>query len=101
MIVPFQISIGPRTLGESYPVRASCERTEIASELRLSGQLLTFAERLVQPGAAVALGDSAVFGRSIGRALFQPPLRQLLLESAKAAARRQSRLQLQLKIGPP
>jgi len=100
-IVPFQISIGPCTLGESYPVRARCERTEIATELRLSDQLLTFAERLVQPGAAVALGDTAAFGRSLGRVLFRPPLRQLLLESARAAARRQSRLQLQLKIGPP
>jgi len=101
IIAPFEILIGPRTGSQSYPVRASFERAEIAAELQLSAEMLAFAERLLHPGATVALGDSAAFGQSLGRALLSPPVRRLLLESARAAARKHSRLQVQLKIGPP
>jgi peptidoglycan/xylan/chitin deacetylase (PgdA/CDA1 family) len=100
-IVPFQIAIGARTFGAAYPVRASFERAAVDAELVLPDHLVGLGERLQQPSATAPLGDTAAAGRALGRALFSPPLLQLLLRSAKAVARERGRLQLQLQIAPP
>jgi peptidoglycan/xylan/chitin deacetylase (PgdA/CDA1 family) len=98
-VIPFHISIGPYTSGETYPVRASFERAEILTELQLPDPVLDATADLLELGE-LRLDDAAVFGRALGRALLTPPLRELLLQSVKAA-RAVGRLQLQLQIAPP
>ncbi|MBK9714230.1 MAG: polysaccharide deacetylase family protein [Kouleothrix sp.] len=99
-IAPFQISIGPRTIGDAYPVRARFDRAETPAELLLPGGVLDLAARLGQAGGAAPLGDPAALGRALGRALFTPAIRDLLLRAAKDAAQAGARLQLQLQISP-
>ncbi len=99
-VIPFHISIGPCTSGTTYPVRATFGRTETLTELQLPDHVLDVAASLLEPGAGAQLGDTALFGRSLGRALLTPPLRDLLLKSVKAAAQSGGRLQLQLQIAP-
>ncbi len=98
--IPFHISIGPCTSGTTYPVRATFGRTEALTELQLPDHVLDAAASLLEPGGSAQLGDAALFGRSLGRALLTPPLRDLLLKSAKAAAQSGGRLQLQLQVAP-
>ena len=98
--IPFHILIGPCTSGTTYPVRATFGRTETLTELQLPDHVLDAAASLLEPGGVAQLGDAALFGRSLGRALLTPPLRDLLLKSAKAAAQSGGRLQLQLQIAP-
>jgi peptidoglycan/xylan/chitin deacetylase (PgdA/CDA1 family) len=98
--IPFHITIGPCTSGTSYPVRAVFGRDETLTELQLPDQVLDAAADLLEPGGVAQLGDAARFGRSLGRALLTPPLRDLLLKSVKAAAQSGGRLQLQLQINP-
>src|SRR5215212_6053585 len=98
--IPFHITIGPCTSGTSYPVRAMFGRAETLTELQLPDHVLDAAASLLEPGGVAQLGDMALFGRSLGRALLTPPLRDLLLKSVKAAAQSGGRLQLQLQIAP-
>jgi len=98
--IPFHISIGPCTSGTSYPVRATFGRSEILTELQLPDHVLDAAASLLEPSGVAQLGDTALFGRSLGRALLTPPLRDLLLKSVKSAAQSGGRLQLQLQIAP-
>lgn len=99
-VIPFHIAIGPCTSGATYPVRATYGRTETLTELRLPDHVLDAAASLLEPGGVAQLGDPALFGRSLGRALLTPPLRDLLLKSVKSAAQSGGRLQLQLQIAP-
>src|SRR5215207_8933700 len=98
--IPFHIAIGPCTSGTTYPVRATFGRTETLTELQLPDHVLDTAASLLEPGGVALLGDAALFGRALGRALLTPPLRDLLLKSVKAAAQSGGRLQLQLQITP-
>jgi hypothetical protein len=95
--IPFHISIGPCTSGATYPVRATFGRAEILTELQLPEHVLDAAASLLEPGGSAQLGDAALFGRSLGRALLTPPLRDLLLKSGKVAA--QSLSSAQAKSG--
>ncbi|HEY3228781.1 MAG TPA: polysaccharide deacetylase family protein, partial [Roseiflexaceae bacterium] len=63
--------------------------------------LLTLATRLLQPGVTLPVSDALALGRALGRALLAPPLRDMLLRSARAAARDGRRLQVQLQIAAP
>ncbi|HEX9372763.1 MAG TPA: polysaccharide deacetylase, partial [Roseiflexaceae bacterium] len=99
--LPFQIAIGPRTTGHTYPVRATFDGAETHADLALPDYMLDYAVRLPRPGVTLPLGDPGLLGRTLGRALFAPPLRELVLQSAKTVARGGGRLQLQLQIGPP
>jgi peptidoglycan/xylan/chitin deacetylase (PgdA/CDA1 family) len=98
--IPFYISIGPCASGTTYPVRATFERAEARTELQLPDHALDVAASLLEPGGSAQLGDAALFGRALGRALLTPPLRDLLLKSVRAAAQAGGRLQLQLQIAP-
>jgi len=98
--IRFHISIGLCTSGTTYPVRAAFGRAETLTELQLPDHVLDAAASLLEPGGSAPLGDAALFGRSLGRALLTPPLRDLLLKSVKAAAQSGGRLQLQLQIAP-
>src|SRR5512145_1186520 len=97
-VIPFHIAIGPRSSAGIYTVRARSERGESVAELCLPEGLLLLARRLLQPGITLPVSDTQLLGQELGRALFVPPLRRLLLDSAAAAARRSSRLQIQLQI---
>src|SRR5689334_19821202 len=98
-VIPFHISIGPYTSGESYPVRATFQRAATLTELVLTELVLDGTADLLETGEP-ALDDAAVFGRALGRALFTPPRRGLLLQSVKTVARVGGRLQLQLQGAP-
>jgi peptidoglycan/xylan/chitin deacetylase (PgdA/CDA1 family) len=98
--IPFHISIGPCTSGTTYPVRATFEGAETHTELLLPDLVLDAAADLLEPGGSAQLGDAAMFGRALGRALLTPPLRDLLLQSVKSAAQAGGRLQLQLQVAP-
>lgn len=98
--IPFQILIGPRAFGDTYPVRAIAGQAERTSDLLLPPLLQQIAERLYHTGTQPA-GDAATLGRALGQALFTPPLRDLLLATARRAAQNQRRLQIQLQIAPP
>jgi peptidoglycan/xylan/chitin deacetylase (PgdA/CDA1 family) len=75
-------------------------RAETRTELSLPDHVLDAAASLLDPGGSARLGDAVLFGRSLGRALLTPPLRDLLLKSVKAAAQAGGRLQLQLQVAP-
>src|SRR5438093_7145265 len=96
-ITPFRIAIGPRTPGGVYTVHASAGRAETWTELELPEQLLASAERLLEPGVTLPIRDPLALGQALGRALFAPPLRDLLLRSVRAAAQAGERLQIQLQ----
>src|SRR5215207_7788687 len=98
--IPFHISIGPCTSGTTYPVRAAFGRAEILTELQLPDHVLDIAAGLLEPGGVAQLGDPALLGRSLSRALLTPPLRDLLLKRVKTAAQSGGRLQLKLQIAP-
>jgi peptidoglycan-N-acetylglucosamine deacetylase len=98
--IPFHISIGPCTSGTTYPVRATFEGAETRTELLLPDLVLDAAADLLEPGGSAQLGDAAMFGRALGRALLTPPLRDLLLQSVKSAGQAGGRLQLQLQVAP-
>lgn len=98
--IPFHVAIGPCTSGTTYPVRATFGRAETLTELQLPDHILDAAASLLEPGGSAPLGDAALFGRALGRALLTPPLRDLLLKSVKSAAQLGRRLQLQLQIAP-
>jgi peptidoglycan/xylan/chitin deacetylase (PgdA/CDA1 family) len=100
-IAPFHIFLGPRVAGGAYHVRAVFDGDEVRADLQLPDFMLDFAARLVRSAAPAPLGDPALIGRTLGRALFTPPVRELLVGAAKHAARSGRRLQLQLQIAAP
>lgn len=98
--LPLRIDIGARAFGEAYPVRMVARQAERTAELVLPPALVPVAERLAHAGTQ-PLSDPGALGRALGRALFSPPLRDMLLGSARQAARDGLRLQLQFQIAPP
>jgi len=100
-VIPFRIVIGPRSDDGGFPVRASVADIHVEGSLDLPDHLVTLGERLLAPNALLRLDNPEVIGRQLGRALFTPRLRGLLLEQARGAAQGRARLQLQLQIGVP
>ncbi|MFL5806957.1 MAG: CHAT domain-containing protein, partial [Roseiflexaceae bacterium] len=100
-VIPFQIAIGPRATGGAYPVRTTTRGAETTTELELPAALLALAARLLQPCVRLPLGDAPMLGHALGQALLAPPLRDMLLRSARGAARDGGRLQVQLQIAAP
>ena len=95
-----RIEIGARAFGDAYPVRMRAGASERTAELVLPPALAPLAERLAHAGTQ-PLPDPGALGQAMGRALFSPPLRDMLLGSARQAARDGLRLQIQLQIAPP
>lgn len=98
--VPFHLIIGPLDDDGHCLARAVAEGREAVAELYLPDEILLLGERLMQPGMHQA-GDLAEIGRTLGRALFAPQIRHLLLETARAAAAAGARVQLRLQINSP
>ncbi len=95
-LVPFQIAVGPRVQDGVYTLRAVAPQREVRAELALPPALIEQALRSIQPDAA-----ASDLGRQLGQTLFAPPVRELLLATARNAGQRGARLQLQLQIAPP
>lgn len=100
-VLPLHITIGPRLTSGAYAVRATADQAEVWTELALPQPLPAFVDRLLCAATTLPLREPLVVGRALGRALFEPPLRDLLLRSARAALRADRRLQIQLQIGAP
>src|ERR1044071_4815772 len=100
-VIPFPIAIGQRGSDGAYAVRATTHGGETTTELELPEALLTLATRLLQPGVRLPLSDAPALGQALGRALLAPPLRDMLLRSARAAKQSGARLQVQLQIAAP
>ena len=79
------IVIGPRLTSGAYAVRATADQAEVWTELALPQPLPSLVDQLLC--GATTLHEPLVVGRALGRALFEPPLRDLLLRSARAALR--------------
>jgi peptidoglycan/xylan/chitin deacetylase (PgdA/CDA1 family) len=100
-VIPFHIAIGSRGSDGVYAVRAAMQAAETTTELELPEALLALATRLLQPGVRLPLSDAPALGQALGRALLAPPLRDMLLRSARGAAQSGARLQVQLQIAAP
>ncbi len=84
-IIPFQIVVGGRAAGGSYLLRAAAAGRTAESTLELPP----------------LRGGPEELGPSLGRALFPPALRRLLVDTARGADAAGARVQLQLQIAPP
>ena len=100
-VVPFNIQIGARGERGLFPVHAVAGESHADATLDLPEELILFGEDLLRPGTVLPAEDFEAIGRILGRALFTPRLRGLLLEQARAAAQHQARLQIQLQVGVP
>jgi peptidoglycan-N-acetylglucosamine deacetylase len=100
-IIPFHIAIGTRASNGAYAVHATSQGAAVTSELTLPDPLQAAAARLLEPGARVRVGDAPALGRGLGRALFAPPLRDMLLRSRRGSVKEGARLQIQLQIDAP
>ncbi len=100
-VLPFQITISPQSSPGVFPVYSSAGGIEANSLLELPDALLLQGEELLEPYASLPMKDLAAIGRQLGRALFTPRLRGLLLEQARAAAQVNARVQIQLQINIP
>jgi peptidoglycan/xylan/chitin deacetylase (PgdA/CDA1 family) len=96
-----RIMIGPRGEDGTFPVRASAGEAQADSALALPEELVQLGEDLLRPGVQIPALELAGIGRLLGRGLFTPRLRGMLLEQARAAAQQQARLQIQLQINVP
>jgi peptidoglycan/xylan/chitin deacetylase (PgdA/CDA1 family) len=83
-VIPFQLTIGGRG-GAGYALRATAAGRAAEAALEL-------------PHLA---DDSDLVGLALGRALFPPPIRQLLLDIARGADEAGARVQIQLQVVPP
>ena len=99
--IPFHIAIGQRSSNGAYIVQATTKGAETTTELELPEALLTLANRLLQPGVKLPISDAPALGRALGRALLAPPLRDMLLRSARSVAQENQRLQVQLQLAAP
>jgi len=99
-IVPFHIIVGPVDDEGRCPVHASAGSRVADAGLVLPEDLVTLGAQLLQPGAR-RVEPPVELGKALGRALFTPPLRALLLDTARAAAADDARLQLRLQINAP
>jgi len=84
IVIPFHIQIATRT-PQGYPLRATCGGRR--------------AEAVMPP--PVVSETPAVAGSELGELLLPPPLRQLLIETAREAIDHKARMQLRLEIEAP
>ncbi|MCS6939075.1 MAG: polysaccharide deacetylase, partial [Roseiflexus sp.] len=99
-VVVFHIAIGPFDDNSHCPVQASVNGRTVASELHLAEPLLDLGSQALHAGMQ-RIEDVPAVGRALGRALFTPPVRTLLLDAARTAAAEGARLQVRLQINAP
>lgn len=84
-MIPFQIVVGGRAAGGRYLLRAAAAGRTAEATLELPP----------------LHGSPDEMGVHLGRALFPPALRRLLVDTARGADASGARVQLQLQIAPP
>lgn len=99
-VVVFHIAIGPFDGNGRCPVQASVNGRAVASELHLADPLLDLGNQALHTGVQ-RIEDVPAVGRALGRALFAPAVRTLLLDTARTAAADGARLQVRLQINAP
>lgn len=99
-VVVFHVAIGPFDDNGHCPVQASLNGRAVASELHLAEPLIALGYQALHAGAR-RIEDVPAVGRALGRALFTPPVRTLLLDAARSAAADGARLQVRLQINAP
>ncbi len=99
-IVVFHIAVGPFDGNGHCPVQASVNGRAVASELHLAEPLVDLGYQALHAGMQ-RIADVAAIGQALGRALFTPPVRALLLDAAHSAAADGARLQMRLQINAP
>lgn len=100
--VPFLIVISPSP-AEDEPLLVHVETVDrqLDTELDLPGSLRRMGQRMLHETVHFDADELETIGRQLGRALFIPPVRDLLLEQAKSVAQNEQRLQVQLQISLP
>ncbi len=99
-VIVFHIAIGPFDSSGQCPIRAGVDGRTAVSELHLAESLLDLGHRALHTGVQ-RIEDFPAVGRALGRALFTPPVRTLLLDAARSAAAGGARLQVHMQINEP
>lgn len=99
-VTVFHIAIGPFDSNGHCPVRASVNGRTAVSELHLAESLLDLGYQALHTGVQ-RIEDFPAVGRALGRALFMPPVRTLLLDAARSAAASGAGLQVHMQINAP
>jgi peptidoglycan-N-acetylglucosamine deacetylase len=98
-VVPFQITLGPQLDEGRYAVTATLRGEETAAEVEIPPWLLDLSDELLALGQPpLPIPDPEEVAQTLGRALFAPPLRTLLLHAAREAADSGARLQIRLQL---
>jgi hypothetical protein len=101
-IEPFHITIGPALNDGGFAVRCVSRSGVSETRLLLPAEVEALAMRALRGDSAAAyLEDGVALGRELGRALITGAARDLLFQSARAAAQASCRLQIQLQLGDP
>jgi len=101
-IEPFHITIGPALNDGGFTVRCVSRSGTSETRLLLPADIEALSMRALRGDSAAAhLDDGAGLGRVLGRALITGATRELLFQSARAAAQASCRLQIQLQLGDP
>lgn len=100
--IPFLIIISP-ALVEDEPLLLQIQSgdTQVHAEMELPGSLKRLGQRMLNEQVVLDPEELNTIGRQLGRALFTPRVRDLLLECAKTVAQNEQRLQIQLQINKP
>jgi peptidoglycan/xylan/chitin deacetylase (PgdA/CDA1 family) len=99
-VMVFHIAVGPFDDDGRRLVQARVNGRAAMSELHLAESLIDLGCQALHAGAQ-RIADFPDVGRALGRALFTPPVRALLLDAARAAAADGARLQVRLQINAP
>jgi hypothetical protein len=101
-IEPFHITIGPALSDGGFAVRCVSRSGSSETQLLLPADIEALSMRALRGDSAAAyLEDGVELGRVLGRALITGTTRDLLFQSARAAAQASCRLQIQLQLGDP
>ena len=100
--IPFLITISP-ALVEDEPLLLQIQSGDLQAhaEMELPGSLRRLGQRMLNEQLVLDAEELDTIGRQLGRALFIPRVRDLLLECAKVVAQNEQRLQIQLQINKP
>ncbi len=100
--IPFLIIVSPAPV-EDEPLLLHIQSGDMQADtqMELPGSLQRMGQRLLKEQIVLDSEELSNLGRQLGRALFSPEVRNLLLERAKEAAENEQRLQIQLQINKP
>lgn len=92
-----QLTVGARAEG-GYLVRVTAGDRELEHDLDLPDELADLGAQLLKPNTIVPLDTPEAIGLKLGRALFSPEIRDLVLRYTRTAAAAGRRVQIRLQI---